>query len=37
MGGLLHLFDFNQSSMARKLFVHKKHDGGEFYCSLTAT
>nr|XP_011461587.1 PREDICTED: uncharacterized protein LOC101305113 isoform X1 [Fragaria vesca subsp. vesca]XP_011461589.1 PREDICTED: uncharacterized protein LOC101305113 isoform X1 [Fragaria vesca subsp. vesca] len=28
MGGLLHLFDFNQGSMARKLFVHKKHDGG---------
>lgn len=28
MGGLLHLFYLNQSSMARKLFVHKKHDGG---------
>ncbi|XP_061997876.1 uncharacterized protein LOC133715404 [Rosa rugosa] len=28
MGGLLHLFDFNQGSMARKLFLHKKHDGG---------
>ncbi|ONH97309.1 hypothetical protein PRUPE_7G183200 [Prunus persica] len=27
-GGLLHLFDFNQGSMARKLFTHKKHDGG---------
>ncbi|KAM1073065.1 hypothetical protein ACFX2B_017986 [Malus domestica] len=28
MGGLSHLFDFNQGSMARKLFTHKKHDGG---------
>lgn len=28
MGGLFHLFDFNQSSMARKVLAHKRHVGG---------
>lgn len=28
MGGLLHLFDFNQSSMARKIHTHKKNVDG---------
>ncbi|KAM1047503.1 hypothetical protein ACFX2C_026852 [Malus domestica] len=28
MGGSLHLLNFNQGSMARKIFTHKKHDGG---------
>ena len=32
MGGLLHLFDFNQSRMARKVLAHKRHFGGTYYC-----
>lgn len=31
MGGLLHLFDFNQSRMARKILAHKRHIGGKYY------
>ncbi|XP_058090593.1 uncharacterized protein LOC131237005 [Magnolia sinica] len=28
MGGILHLFDFNQASTSRKLLTHKRHAGG---------
>ncbi|KAK6237223.1 hypothetical protein QUC31_002692 [Theobroma cacao] len=28
MGGIFHLFDFNQGSMARKILAHKRHVGG---------
>lgn len=34
MGGLLHLFDFNQSSMARKIHTHKKNVDGMYYLFL---
>lgn len=34
MGGLLHLFDFNQSGMARKIHTHKKNVDGMYYLFL---
>lgn len=34
MGGLLHLFDFDKRSMARKVLSHKKHVDGMTFCSF---
>jgi hypothetical protein len=31
MGGFLHLFDFNQDSMARKILAHKRHVDGKYW------
>lgn len=29
MGGILHLFEFNQAGTSRKLLTHKRHADGE--------